>query len=112
MLFYPAFQKEAITLLIENFAGDLPGFLKVTEQLGGVPVQRGHAGVCLPAFPKVPVTLVLWEGDEELPASGTILFDASVDAFLPVEDIIGLGSYCVHKLIKQYRDPKRRGAMW
>jgi hypothetical protein len=112
MLFYPAFQKEAIFTCVETFSCDFAGFYQTAEKFGGERTKRGDAAVCLPAFPKVPVTLILWEGDEELPASGTILFDASVDAFLPVEDIIGLGSYCVHVLVKAYRDPHRKGAMW
>ena len=34
-------------------------------------------------LPWVPVTLVLWRGDEETGGGGTVLFDGSVSHYLP-----------------------------
>jgi hypothetical protein len=34
-------------------------------------------------LPSVPITLILWRGDEEMAASGTLLFDSSAMAYLP-----------------------------
>lgn len=34
-------------------------------------------------LPRVPVTLMLWQGDEEVPDGGTLLFDRSATHYLP-----------------------------
>lgn len=34
-------------------------------------------------LPRVPITLVLWRGDEETGDGGTVLFDSSVSRYLP-----------------------------
>lgn len=60
----------------------------------------GDASVLIWAFPRVPIGLVLWKGDEEFPPAGNILFDSSIPAYLPVEDIVVLTETVVWKLIK------------
>jgi hypothetical protein len=56
--------------------------------LGGVETDLGDAGVRLEALPRVPVQILVWGGDDEFPASGDVLFDASVTDYLPLEDVI------------------------
>jgi hypothetical protein len=43
-------------------------------------------------LPRVPVTIVLWQGDEEVGDGGTLLFDVSARAYLPnlLEELAGL----------------------
>ena len=36
-----------------------------------------------PVLPRIPVQLILWQGDEELPPESTILFDATISDYLP-----------------------------
>ncbi len=50
-------------------------------------------------FPFVPVKYILWEGDEEFPPSGNILFDASISNILSPEDVAWLSGMTVYKLI-------------
>jgi hypothetical protein len=52
------------------------------------------------AFPRVPLTVVLWKGDEEFPAAASILFDSSITDYLPVEDIIELSETTVWRLVR------------
>ena len=67
-------------------------------------VSIGDVGVTIQAFPKVPVTLVIWRGDEEFPPDGTILFDSSIRSdFLSAEDISELVSMIVYPLIARSR---------
>jgi hypothetical protein len=52
-----------------------------------------------PVLPRVPVQLILWQGDEELPPESTILFDATISDYLPAEDIAVLSGMLVYRLI-------------
>lgn len=55
--------------------------------LGGVSVKYGDEAVEICPLPKVPVTLLLWRGDEEFPARADLLFDSSVELQLPLDII-------------------------
>ena len=63
-------------------------------------VSMGDVSVTIQAFPKTPITFVIWRGDEEFPPNGTILFDSSIkDNLLSAEDISELVSMIVYPLI-------------
>ena len=82
--------------------------LSVAGEVQGEPLNLGDVGVKIQAFPFVPLALVLWRGDAEFPAEGSILFDSSVSKYLPVEDMVILAETVVWKLIKAKR--KAHGA--
>ena len=52
-----------------------------------------------PVLPRVPVQLIFWQGDEELPPESTILFDATISDYLPAEDIAVLSGMLVYRII-------------
>lgn len=62
--------------------------LKAGEKIGGRPAKFGDAAITLDILPRVPVTYVIWEGDEEFAANATALFDASAQYYLPTEDLV------------------------
>ncbi|MDF2873686.1 MAG: hypothetical protein K0R22_369 [Sporomusa sp.] len=62
--------------------------IKAGEKLGGLVAKYGDAAVTLNILPRVPVTYVIWEGDEEFPANATALFDATAQYYLPTEDLV------------------------
>lgn len=95
------FQKRAIDPIVKRFSQDFENFYRAAQFLDGQPVQAGHAAVELRVFPRVPVRYVIWQGDEEIPSSGTILFDASVGAYLPVEDVVVAASEGSYALIRK-----------
>jgi len=83
-----------------SFFGDKPDLFRASaEKLAGVPIAAGDAGMIFPVFPRVPVQLILWQGDEELPPESTILFDATISDYLPAEDIAVLSGMLVYRLI-------------
>jgi hypothetical protein len=85
--YYPSFFKRAIKPLIDCF-GQLPErLLAVSETIGGYKANYGDIAVCIPAFNRTPITLVLWKGDEEFPPNASILFDSTILDYLSVEDV-------------------------
>jgi hypothetical protein len=60
-------------------------FLSRARHLGGKAVGFGDASVELYPLPRVPVTLILWFGDEEFPARADLLFDSSVELQAPLD---------------------------
>jgi hypothetical protein len=56
--------------------------------------------VTINAFDRVPLTLVLWRGDEEVAPNGNILFDANISDYLSTEDVTVLSETIVWKLVK------------
>ena len=92
-VYYPAFEKRVIGPMVKWFAADLEGFSTVGGRLAAKEERYGHASHTVNIFPLVPVTYVLWQGDDEVPPSGTVLFDASVTNYLSAEDIVVAASF-------------------
>lgn len=99
-LFYPAFHKTAIQGLIKAYGQQPQLLLEYAPRLAGQPAAFGDASAVFQVFPKIPLCVVIWEGDEEIAANATILFDPSIAHFLHIESVIGLGGYLANKLIK------------
>ena len=67
-----------------------PALVEAVRRLGGGPADFGDVSGVVPALPRVSVMAVLWRGDDEFPAPGTMLFDSTVVEYLPMEDIVVL----------------------
>ena len=92
-VYYPAFEKRVIGPMVKWFSADLEGFRIAGGRLSAKAECYGHISHTVNVFPLVPVTYVLWQGDEEVPPSGTVLFDASVTNYLSAEDIVVAASF-------------------
>jgi hypothetical protein len=97
-LFYPAFQKNTIEVLIETFGRQPKLLLSCGSALGGQPASMGSVSAVFHAFPEVPLCIVIWEGDEEIRANAAVLYDPSIAYLLHIESLIGLGMYLSAKL--------------
>ncbi|HAI21292.1 MAG TPA: hypothetical protein DCM14_05285 [Clostridiales bacterium UBA8153] len=82
------FRSHVIARLLKLFGPDPGRMVRGAFALGGT-CEREYR-VTVPALPRVPVTLEIWPGDEETPAGGNVLYDASAPLYLPTEDLIGL----------------------
>lgn len=100
ILFYPAFFRDSIKGLIKAFGHNTKLFLQCANKLGGHPGTLGTVSAFFHVFPKIYVYVVIWEGDEEIPANATMLFDKSITHFLHIESIIGIGGYLAKRLIQ------------
>jgi len=99
LLYASVFARRVTDPLIKRFGKSAKSFQEAGKRLGGEPAEVGDASFNLQAFPRVPLQYVLWEGDEEFPASAQLLFDSSVDHYLPLEDIVVLGQVTTGRLI-------------
>lgn len=97
--YWSAFVSRAKKPLLETFGNDLDLYLQVAAVLGGIPRELGDASATYMAFPLVPVTHVLWRGDEEFPPEANILFDDTISRHLSTEDIAALAGSSVYRLM-------------
>ena len=98
--YYPAFLKRARDPLVRVFGGEPERILRCGRQLGAESADLGDASVRLMPLPRIPLTLVLWKGDEEFAPEATVLFDRSVGSYLPTEDIAMLSGMVVYRFIR------------
>lgn len=69
------------------FSGHHREFLEVGRSLGGGQHHYGDLSLHLFPFPRVPVVLILWLGDDEFPATASLLLDSGCAAVLPIDVI-------------------------
>lgn len=95
------FQKRAINPMIKGFGTQPAAFTKVATLLGGQPASFGDLSYLIPVLPRIPLILLLWQGDEEFPPNGNILFDQHANTYLHTEDYAHLASQTVYALLKK-----------
>jgi hypothetical protein len=94
-----AFIRRAKEPLIKAFGHKAKQMTEIaSETLHAIPSDYGDYSVIVKAFPLVPMMLVLWEGDEEFPPEGNILFDKNISEILSAEDIAWLAGMVVYPL--------------
>jgi len=86
--------------VLKRFGRDLKGFRRAAESLGGEGQSLADAAFRIPAFPKVPLYYLLWEGDEEFEPRISVLFDRSIEAHLSADAIWGLVALVSDALLK------------
>jgi hypothetical protein len=97
--YYAAFVSRAVNPLKSVFGSKPDVFQKVAPMLKGEPIPEGDVAFLFTPLPLVPMKLIIWEGDDEFPAEGTILFDRTVSEHLSAEDIAWLSGMVVYRLM-------------
>ncbi len=98
--YLPVFRKRAIKPLLDSFGNDPRKLVEVAARLGAQPLDQRDAAFTIAAFPRVPVTVVLWKGDEEFPADGKMMFDSTISDYLTTDDINVLCETIAWRLVK------------
>ena len=98
--YLPTFSKRTLKPLVDNFGNEPQRLADIAGVLGGYQADYGDVAMTIDAFSQVPITLVLWQSDEEFAPEGNILFDSTIVDYLPAEDIIVLCEVIVWKLVK------------
>jgi hypothetical protein len=99
----PAFNRRTKEILIQVFGKNPAPMIAAAEKLKGKILQTGDAAVELPYFPCLPITCILWKGDDEFPPEATVLFDETADLFFSAEDMAVAGQMAVLELLKVSR---------
>jgi hypothetical protein len=100
--YFPTFFKRSVQPLIQYFGQSPQIIFDLGKEMGGSKSNFGDVSVNFMAFPRVPITYVLWRGDSEFPPNANILFDSTVLDYLQVEDVVVLCQLITWKLIKSY----------
>ena len=85
--YFPTFYQRAVRPLVQHFGNEPQRLLDAAKNLGGHEADHGDVSITINAFTRVPVTLLLWRGDDEFPPEGNILFDSTISEYLSPEDI-------------------------
>ena len=67
VFYYSAFVKRALDPLIQTFGKEPQKLLSCGSQIGATEEELGDVSLTIRALPRIPVTVVLWQGDDELP---------------------------------------------
>jgi hypothetical protein len=102
-----AFVNKAVKLLAETFGDEPEKLVACAERLGGRTLPFGDCSVEVPAFPRIPLTIILWRRSE-FPAEANILYDKTANNYLPTEDLAVLGELMTARLIQTFEHYVRR----
>jgi len=102
--YFPTFAKRAIKPLLDYFGNEPQRLINAAQKLGGHKADYGDVAVTINAFRRVPITIVLWRGDDEFAPEGSILFDNNITDYLSGEDIVVLCETISWRLVKSLRE--------
>ncbi len=83
----PAFNSKSKDILKHVFGASPETMIRAAEKLGSEILKEGDASAKLYYFPYLPITCILWKGDEEFPSEASVLFDETADMFFTAEDM-------------------------
>ncbi|MDR9756310.1 MAG: DUF3786 domain-containing protein [Thermoanaerobacterales bacterium] len=101
---YAAFLRKSIEPLVKNFAQEPVEQVKAACLKLDASFEEG-ADVCakIPLFPRFPLTIKIWLGDNEIRGSANVLFDMCANHYLDTEAINEAGIMVSNFLIEQYK---------
>ncbi len=99
-LYYSVFESRVHKPFLKVFGKRNSLLLGASLTLKGTKADFGDSSARIFAFPKVPITFIIYQGDEEFPPAGKVLFDSSIYDYLTTEDIVFVCEDTVGKLIK------------
>lgn len=92
------FSNRCINALVGIFAKNLEALKKAVEATEYRMENHGDFSCTIQVLPMVPITLIVYEEDDEFPAAGNILFNGNASAHLHTEDYSQLSAYLVSAL--------------
>ncbi len=104
--YYPAFVKRSQKPLLDFFNNRLELLEKAAPAFGGYKTYEGDTAVVIKAFPRVPINMIFWSGDEEFQPEARMLFDSTISTYLSTEDVAVLSQQTVFGLIKWAKSNK------
>ena len=110
--YFSVFASRTINPIVKFFGENPERLPDTAAALGGRKAEPGDVSVTIDAFPRVPITIVLWHGDTEFSPEGSILFDSTVADYLSNDDIHTLCENITWSLVRLLKaggdDPGKR----
>ncbi len=103
-VYYPTFSKRTMKPLSDHFGKEPACLVNAGKKLGGYQADYGDVAVTINAFSRVPITLILWQGDAELTPQLNLLFDSTISDYLDTEDVTVLCETITWRLISYLRE--------
>jgi len=100
VVYFPTFSQRTVKPLLDHFGQEPQRLIGAAERLGGHEADYGDTAVTINAFSRVPITIILWQGDDEFAPQGNVVFDATISDYLPTEDITVLCETITWRLVR------------
>jgi hypothetical protein len=98
--FFRGPHKLATEKLEEVFGQHPERLYDVMDEFGAKRCEFGDTSVELYVLPRIPLTIVIWRGDEEFGARASILFDETAAAQLPLDALWAAANLAIKALVK------------
>ena len=98
--FFRGVHKLPIEKLEKAFGVHPQTLLDVSEKFNAQKCEYGDASISLYLLPRLPLTIVIWRGDEEFEARASILFDQTAASHMPLDALLASVNLVVDGLIK------------
>lgn len=99
-LYYLSFRSRVTEVIGSMFRENPKLLLGAVKLVGAKKREFGIASVTIPVFPKLPVTVILWSGEDKVRGSANLLFDDTAPQLMSTEDLAAVGSFVVTQLLK------------
>lgn len=73
--------------IAESFGHDQEEFINIGKELGASGLGYGDISLGFFPFPRVPIVLIVWAGDDEFPAKVSLLCDSTCTSHLSIDII-------------------------
>jgi hypothetical protein len=88
------------TTKLQEVCGAEPAMLtRAAGKLAAVKCNYGDASIMLQALPQVPLTFIVWAGDDEFPARASVLFDETAAEQLPLDALLATVKLAVNLIL-------------
>lgn len=94
----PVYRGRVLGRLTAGAGRDRDSFAAACRRLGGEKAEWGDEGFTFRVFPRLPVAVAWYQGDEEIPTGLSFVYPDNIGAFLPAEDVVVLSERLVGRL--------------
>jgi hypothetical protein len=98
--FFRGIHKLPSEKLEKAFGTNPQALLQASEQFSAQKCEYGDVSVSLFILPRLPLTIVIWRGDEEFAARASILFDQTAAFQMPLDALLAAVNLTVDGLMK------------
>jgi uncharacterized protein DUF3786 len=96
--YYPPYSGRVLGRITRRFGPTANGLAAAAQAIGGSAEPIGDQGYRFGFFPRVPVWLTYFLGDDEFPPAAALLYRPDITSYLPAEDLIVMSELLAARL--------------